>query len=71
MYVKHLKKLGYRVTSLQGGMSQEQSEVRLDGFRTKRLYVLVATDVARRRIDIPDVAHVIDYDMPRNIILIV
>ena len=59
------------MTSLQGGMSQEQSEVSLDGFRTKRLYVLVATDVAGRGIDIPDVAHVIDYDMPRNIILIV
>ena len=56
------------MTSLQGGMSQEQSEVSLDGFRTKRLYVLVATDVAGRGIDIPDV---IDYDMPRNIILIV
>lgn len=39
----------------------------LEGFRTKRYNVLVATDVAGRGIDIPDVAHVINYDMPGNI----
>ncbi|MCD7446430.1 hypothetical protein HAX54_007742 [Datura stramonium] len=38
-----------------------------NGYRTKRYNVLVATDVAGRGIDIPDVAHVINYDMPNNI----
>ncbi|KAK9052653.1 hypothetical protein SSX86_029283 [Deinandra increscens subsp. villosa] len=64
---KTLEKAGYRVTTLHGGKSQDQREVSLEGFRTKRFNVLVATDVAGRGIDIPDVAHVINYDMPGNI----
>ncbi|GAB2211634.1 hypothetical protein Droror1_Dr00024958 [Drosera rotundifolia] len=64
---KGLDKAGYRVTTLHGGKSQDQREVSLEGFRTKRYNVLVATDVAGRGIDIPDVAHVINYDMPGNI----
>ncbi|KAI7724717.1 hypothetical protein M8C21_004594 [Ambrosia artemisiifolia] len=64
---KTLEKEGYRVTTLHGGKSQEQREISLKGFRTKRFNVLVATDVAGRGIDVPDVAHVINYDMPGNI----
>ncbi|XP_021769438.1 DEAD-box ATP-dependent RNA helicase 21-like [Chenopodium quinoa] len=64
---KNLDKSGYRVTTLHGGKSQEQREISLEGFRTKRYNVMVATDVAGRGIDIPDVAHVINYDMPGNI----
>ncbi|XP_059285626.1 DEAD-box ATP-dependent RNA helicase 21 isoform X1 [Lycium ferocissimum] len=64
---KNLDKNGYRVTTLHGGKSQEAREISLEGFRTKRYNVLVATDVAGRGIDIPDVAHVINYDMPNNI----
>jgi len=58
---KNLDKAGYRVTTLHGGKSQEQR------FRAKRYNVLVATDVVGRGIDIPDVAHVINYDMPKHI----
>ncbi|KAH6771099.1 P-loop containing nucleoside triphosphate hydrolases superfamily protein [Perilla frutescens var. hirtella] len=64
---KNLEKDGYRVTTLHGGISQDQRKISLEGFRTKRYTILVATDVAGRGIDIPDVAHVINYDMPRNI----
>lgn len=64
---KTLEKSGSRVTTLHGGKSQEQREISLEGFRTKRFNVLVATDVAGRGIDIPDVAHVINYDMPGTI----
>lgn len=64
---RQLDKNGYRVTTLHGGKTQEQREVSLDGFRNKRFNCLVATDVAGRGIDIPDVAHVINYDMPGNI----
>ncbi|KAF7139354.1 hypothetical protein RHSIM_Rhsim07G0213500 [Rhododendron simsii] len=64
---KSLDKAGYRVTTLHGGKSQEQREISLKGFREKRYNVLVATDVAGRGIDIPDVAHVINYNMPGNI----
>ncbi|WCJ41568.1 Pre-mRNA-splicing ATP-dependent RNA helicase prp28 [Euphorbia peplus] len=67
MVAKNLDKAGYRVTTLHGGKSQEQREISLEGFRTKRYNVLVATDVAGRGIDIRDVAHVINYDMPGNI----
>ncbi|KAB5524599.1 hypothetical protein DKX38_022348 [Salix brachista] len=49
---KNLDKNGYRVTTLHGGKSQEQREISLEGFRTKRNNVLVATDVAGRGIDI-------------------
>ncbi|KAI3958021.1 hypothetical protein MKW98_020663 [Papaver atlanticum] len=64
---KNLDKKGYRVTVLHGGMSQEQREISLGGFRNKTFNVLVTTDVAGRGIDIKDVAHVINYDMPANI----
>ncbi|KAK9266339.1 hypothetical protein L1049_012670 [Liquidambar formosana] len=60
---KALDKAGYRVTTLHGGMSQEQREISLEGFRTNRYTVLAATDVAGRGIDIPDVAYVINFDM--------
>ncbi|KAE8708780.1 DEAD-box ATP-dependent RNA helicase 21 [Hibiscus syriacus] len=64
---KNLYKAGYKVTTLHGGRSQEQREIILEGFRAKRFNVLVATDVAGRGFDIPDVAHVKNYDMPSNI----
>ncbi|KAH9543001.1 hypothetical protein CY35_13G039500 [Sphagnum magellanicum] len=64
---RQLDKAGYRVTTLHGGKTQEQREISLEGFRNKRFNCLVATDVAGRGIDIPDVAHVINYDMPGKI----
>ncbi|KAJ1688638.1 hypothetical protein LUZ63_012793 [Rhynchospora breviuscula] len=64
---KELDKLGFKVTTLHGGKSQDQREISLEGFRNKRFNVLVATDVAGRGIDIPDVAHVINYEMPSSI----
>ncbi|KAI3916458.1 hypothetical protein MKW92_005915 [Papaver armeniacum] len=64
---KNLDNKGYRVTVLHGGMSQEQREISLEGFRNKTFNVLVTTDVAGRGIDIKDVAHVINYDMPASI----
>ncbi|XP_020582137.1 DEAD-box ATP-dependent RNA helicase 21 [Phalaenopsis equestris] len=64
---KDLDKLGYKVTTLHGGKSQEQREISLEGFRNKRFNILVATDVAGRGIDIPDVAHVINYEMTNTI----
>ncbi|KAH9327894.1 hypothetical protein KI387_000002, partial [Taxus chinensis] len=64
---RQLDKSGYRVTTLHGGKTQEQREISLEGFRNKRFNVLVATDVAGHGIDIPDVAHVINFDMPSSI----
>ncbi|KAK3149578.1 hypothetical protein QOZ80_3AG0219380 [Eleusine coracana subsp. coracana] len=67
MRAKDLDKAGFRVTTLHGGKSQDQREISLEGFRNRRFNVLVATDVAGRGIDIPDVAHVINYEMPSSI----
>ncbi|RZC68773.1 hypothetical protein C5167_031964 [Papaver somniferum] len=64
---RNLDKNGYRVTVLHGDMSQDQREKSLAGFKNKRFNVLVATNVAARGLDIPDVAHVINYDMPEKI----
>ncbi|KAM7260042.1 hypothetical protein ACFE04_015783 [Oxalis oulophora] len=67
MVSRHLESAKYHVTTLHGGKTQEQRESSLDGFRSKKYTVLVATDVVGRGIDIPDVAHVINYDMPASI----
>lgn len=52
---------------LHGGRSQEQREETLDAFRSGEIRVLVATDVAGRGLDIADVTHVVNYDMPAKI----
>ncbi|KAE8813539.1 DEAD-box ATP-dependent RNA helicase 21 [Hordeum vulgare] len=56
-----------RVTALHGGKSQDERKARLDGFRNGRFNALVATDLAARDIDVPEVAHVIKYEMPSSI----
>lgn len=52
---------------LHGGKNQEQREQGIKGFRDGTYNILIATDVAGRGIDVPDVALVINYDMPNNI----
>jgi len=61
---QQLAKVGYRVTSLQGNMSQRQRQSAIDGFRAGSFKILVATDIAARGIDILDISHVVNYDMP-------
>jgi ATP-dependent RNA helicase RhlE len=61
---QQLSRAGYRVTSLQGNMSQYQREEALDGFRAGSFKILVATDIAARGIDILEISHVVNYDMP-------
>jgi ATP-dependent RNA helicase RhlE len=61
---QQLAKGGCRVTSLQGNMPQYQRQAALDGFRTGLFKVLVATDIAARGIDVLDITHVVNYDMP-------
>jgi ATP-dependent RNA helicase RhlE len=59
-----LKKAGLAATSLQGNLSQNQRQLAMDNFRTGRVRVLVATDIAARGIDVSLISHVINYDMP-------
>ena len=61
---QQLAKAGYRATSLQGNMPQHHRQAALDGFRDGLLKILVATDIAARGIDVLDISHVVNYDMP-------
>jgi ATP-dependent RNA helicase RhlE len=61
---RDLGKLGYRVEALQGNMTQNRRQRAIDGFRGNKYDILVATDVASRGIDVVDIHHVINYDMP-------
>ncbi|MFH0846878.1 MAG: DEAD/DEAH box helicase [Chloroflexota bacterium] len=61
---EQLGNAGCRATSLQGNLSQYQRQSALDHFREGSIKVLVATDIAARGIDVLDISHVINYDMP-------
>ncbi len=55
---------GYKATSLQGNLSQNRRQEAMDGFRSGKYQILVATDIAARGIDVSQVSHVINYDIP-------
>jgi ATP-dependent RNA helicase RhlE len=59
-----LKKEGFNADALQGNLSQKQRDKVMDRFRQGRIDVLVATDIASRGIDVTQVSHVINFDMP-------
>jgi ATP-dependent RNA helicase RhlE len=64
---RDLKRQRYRVSALQGNMSQNQRQQAIDGFRNGRYDILVATDVASRGIDVSEISHVINFDMPDTV----
>ncbi len=61
---KKLVERGFKAESIHGNKSHPQRQKSLELFRGNRIQILVATDVAARGLDIPDVSHVINYDMP-------
>ncbi len=61
---KHLEAEGYSAVSIHGNKSQGQRERAIRAFKSGEARILVATDVAARGIDIPDVSHVYNYDLP-------
>jgi ATP-dependent RNA helicase RhlE len=61
---RKLEKLGHDADAIHGDRSQSQRTAALKGFASGKHRVLVATDVAARGIDIQDIAHVVNYDMP-------
>ena len=63
----YLETARYRVAALQGNMSQNRRQQAINGFRDGKYDVLVATDVASRGIDVSDVSHVINFDMPNTV----
>jgi ATP-dependent RNA helicase RhlE len=62
---KDLVRDGFPAALIHGGRSQSQRNGALSGFQEGRFQVLVATDVASRGLHIDDVAHVINYDVPK------
>ena len=61
---EELAELGFRVGAVHGDMRQNDREESLGEFRRNEVDVMVATDVAARGIDIEDVTHVINYQVP-------
>ncbi len=58
---------GFDATCLQGNLSQHRRQEALDGFRSGKYPILVATDIAARGIDVSSISHVINYDMPDTV----
>ena len=63
---EHLQKAGVRAEAIHGNKSQPARQRALDAFRAGRLRALVATDIAARGIDVDDVSHVINFDLPNE-----
>jgi len=62
--VQNLEKVGIPAAAIHGNKSQRQREKTLAAFKSGQLNVLVATDIAARGIDIDDISHVINFEIP-------
>ena len=58
---------GYSAAALHGDLSQNQRDLVMKSFRNRQIQMLVATDVAARGIDVNDITHVINYQLPDEI----
>ena len=63
---EQLANAGYKAASLQGNLSQNRRQAALDGFRDGTFQILVATDIAARGIDVSQISHVINFDIPNT-----
>ncbi len=63
---RSLERHGFSVGALHGDMDQRSRMATLDGFKKNQITLLVASDVAARGLDIPEVSHVFNYDVPHN-----
>jgi ATP-dependent RNA helicase RhlE len=61
-----LHRTGHSTAVLHSNRTQSERELALRGFRDGRFEVLVATDIAARGLDVEDISHVINYDMPQH-----
>jgi len=61
-----LVKKGFKADAIHGNKNQNKRQMSLHLFKSNRTTILVATDVAARGLDIPNVSHVINYDLPAN-----
>lgn len=63
---KELSQFGFKVGAIHGNKRSRERIRILDSFKQDRINILIATDVAARGLDIPDVTHVINYDVPQT-----
>jgi ATP-dependent RNA helicase RhlE len=63
---RDLDRHGHRAIALQGNMSQAQRDRAMKGFREGRYDILVATDIAARGIDVANISHVVNFDIPNT-----
>ena len=63
---RRLHREGIQSTTIHGDRRQQDREAALEDFKEKITPILVATDVASRGLDIPDVAHVVQFDLPQE-----
>ncbi|GIK57051.1 MAG: DEAD/DEAH box helicase [Chloroflexi bacterium] len=61
---EQINRAGHKAAALQGNMSQNRRQEAMDGFRSGQYKIMVATDIAARGIDVTQISHVINYDMP-------
>jgi superfamily II DNA/RNA helicase len=61
---RHLKELGHNVISIHGDKRPRERNFAIKSFKDNHATILIATDVAARGLDIPNVSHVINYDLP-------
>ena len=64
---RELSRERFQVKAIHGDKSQNERDYVLNGFKTGRINVMVATDVAARGLDVKDIKFVINFDMPNNI----
>ena len=62
---KKLRDLNHKADAIHGNLNQRQRDRVIADFRAQKCRILVATDIAARGLDIPHIAHVINYDMPQ------
>jgi ATP-dependent RNA helicase DeaD len=62
---RRLVQAGHQADAIHGDLSQNRRDRVIAGFRDKKFRILVATDVAARGLDIPHIAHVMNYDLPQ------
>lgn len=63
---KDLRKAGFKVAGIHGDKRSRERIRTLEAFKEDKINILIATDVAARGLDIPNVSHVINYDIPQN-----
>ena len=62
-----LNDCGYKAVGIHGDLSQDQRNIVMRKFRAGEIHILVATDVAARGLDIEDISHVYNFDLPQEV----